>query len=108
MPSNLQDPKGPELLKLAVWSKKIKISIVSKTMASALICATPASCLEFFNDTIPSMNLKEPALGLPLSSALFSDTADKCGLKERSTRGQHFISPFQDDKEIRERPAINR
>jgi len=98
MPSNSQDPKGPELFKLAVLSKKIKISIVSKIMVSVLICGMPVSCLESFNDTIPSMNLKEPALGLPLSRALFTDMVEKYGLKERSTRAHHFISRFQEEK----------
>src|SRR3990172_7680115 len=98
MPSNSQDPKEPELLKLAVGSKKIKISIVSKTMVSVLICGMPASCLESFSDAIPSMSLREQALGLPLSSALFSGMAGKCGLRERSTRARHFISRFQGEK----------
>src|SRR5512136_2063295 len=96
MPSNSQDPKGPELLKLAVWSKKIKISTMSKTMVSVLICSTPVSCSGSFNDTIPSMSLREPALGLPLYSALFADMVDKCGPKEKSTKELYFIFPFQD------------
>jgi hypothetical protein len=56
----------------------------------------PASCLGSFNDTIPSMSLKEPALGLPLSSALFTNMVGKCGLKEELTKEQYFIFPFQD------------
>jgi hypothetical protein len=63
--------------------------------------------LESFSDAIPSMSSREQALGLPLSSVLFNGMAGKCGLKERSTRARHFISHFQDNKEIRERPPIN-
>ena len=33
-----------------------------------------------------------------MSSALFSDTVGKRGLKERSTRAEHFISHFQEEK----------
>ena len=71
---------------------------MSKTMVSVLICGMLAGCLESFNDTIPSMSLKEPVLGLPLSSALFTDMAEKYGLKEKSTRVEHFILPFQQEK----------
>jgi len=35
-------------------------------------------------------------LGLPLWSALFTDMVGECGLKEKSTKEQHFILPFQE------------
>ena len=74
------------------------MAALSKTTASGLTCSMLASCLESFNGTIPQMSLKEPALGLPLSSALFTDMVEKYGLKERSTRVQRFILPFQEEK----------
>jgi len=36
-----------------------------------------------------------------MTSGLLTDMADKCGLKEKSTKVQHFISHFQDEKKVR-------
>ena len=91
-------PKGAGVIQIGCMAEENQNIYCVKDNVSVLICGMPVSCLESFNDTIPSMNLKEPALGLPLSSALFTDMVEKYGLKERSRRAHHFISRFQEEK----------
>ncbi len=65
-------------------------SIMLKTTASALICASGISCLESSSACTPSANLKAPAWDWPSSSASCNATGDGYGPKGKVNEGATF------------------
>src|SRR5436309_2618050 len=62
------------------------------TMASALICNTRASSLEYFSACIRQRNLRAPGSDWPMCDGLFSDMAVGPGRKAAQAREPLFIS----------------